>query len=198
MPEPATVADLDPAARHRAVARRFTEIAEAVTDWDAPTPVAGWIARDVVHHLVRWFSDFLAAGGIHLTPGPTANSDPVSAWAAHTTAVQALLDGHATAAGQFTHPQAGSHRLADAIDRFYTADVFMHTWDLATAIGLDPALDPAWCEQMLTGMEPIEEMLRASGQYGPRIPIAEDADPQSRLAAFIGRDPNWKPDAQPH
>ena len=33
----------------------------------------------------------------------------------------------------FTHPYAGTHRLADAVDRFYTADVFMHSWDLARA-----------------------------------------------------------------
>jgi hypothetical protein len=47
---------------------------------------------------------------------------------------------------------------------------------------------------MLAGMEPIEELMRQSGQYGPRVEVAEDADVQTRFIAFIGRDPHWTPD----
>ena len=45
---------------------------------------------------------------------------------------------------------------------------------------------------MLAGMEPIEELMRQSGQYGPRVPVPDDADPQTRLIGFIGRDPEWR------
>ncbi len=193
MAESETLADLEPAARHRAVAERFADVARAVTDWEITTPVDGWTARDVVRHLVEWFPAFLAAGGIDLPAGPPVDDDPIAAWEAHTKAVQAVIDDEVTSAGEFSHPQAGTHRLSDAVDRFYTADVFMHTWDLARAIDLDPTLDPTWCEQMVVGMESIDEMLRASGQYGPRFPVADDADPQTRLVAFIGRDPGWRP-----
>ena len=41
-------------------------------------------------------------------------------------------------------------------------------------------------------MEPIEELLRNSGQYGPRVEVPADADAQTRLIAFIGRDPGWR------
>ena len=35
-------------------------------------------------------------------------------------------------------------------------------------------------------------MLRSSGHYGPKVePSAEDADTQTKLIAFTGRDPNW-------
>jgi hypothetical protein len=44
---------------------------------------------------------------------------------------------------------------------------------------------------MLAGMADIEDMLRSSGQYGPPVPVAESADPVSRLMGFIGRDPGW-------
>jgi hypothetical protein len=44
---------------------------------------------------------------------------------------------------------------------------------------------------MLAGMEPIEDLMRASGQYGPRVAVPNDADPQTRLLGFIGRDPYW-------
>jgi len=42
---------------------------------------------------------------------------------------------------------------------------------------------------MLEGMLPMDEALRRSGQYGPRIQVADDADVQTRLLAFIGRTP---------
>jgi hypothetical protein len=34
-----------------------------------------------------------------------------------------------------------------------------------------------------------DEVLRASGHDGPRVPIGDDADEQSRLRAFLGRRP---------
>ena len=42
-------------------------------------------------------------------------------------------------------------------------------------------------------MQPIDAMLRASGQYGPQVPVADDAPVQDRLIGFIGRDPAWRP-----
>ncbi|MCH5641872.1 MULTISPECIES: maleylpyruvate isomerase family mycothiol-dependent enzyme [unclassified Gordonia (in: high G+C Gram-positive bacteria)] len=183
--------ELSAAQRHRQVSERFGAVADSVSDWDAPSPVDGWAARDVVGHLVEWFPGFLAGGGVVLAPGPAVADDPVAAWVAHAAAVQDLLDGD-RADEQFTHPMAGTHRLADAIDRFYTADVFMHTWDLAEAAGVDAALDPAFAQQLLDGMAGIEDMLRASGQYGPRVEVPDDADVVVRLAGFIGRDPGWR------
>src|SRR3712207_1825889 len=38
-------------------------------------------------------------------------------------------------------------------------------------------------------MEPIDDLLRSSGQYGPRVTVPDDADVQTRMLAFIGRDP---------
>ena len=102
--------------------------------------------------------------------------------------MQRLLDGPA-AATAFRHPMVGEMPLPEAVDRFYTTDVFMHTWDLARATGQDERLDPETCADLLAGMEPIEDLLRSSGQYGPRVPVPDDADVQTRMLAFIGRDP---------
>jgi hypothetical protein len=70
----------------------------------------------------------------------------------------------------------------------------MHTWDLARATGQDDVLDPEYCAELLEGMIPYEEAIRASGQYGPRIPVPDDAPVQDRMLGFIGRDPSWRPD----
>jgi len=179
------------AVRHRQVSNHFGDIAAGVSDWAAPSPVAAWTARDVVAHLVEWFPGFLAGGGVTLAPqSVSVADDPTAAWAEHAAAVQELFDDGDR---EFAHPMAGTHRLADAIDRFYTSDVFMHTWDLAKAGGLEPALDQDFAEMLLAGMQPIDEMLRASGQYGPKMPVSPDAPVPDQLMAFVGRDPDWSP-----
>ncbi|MBS2939307.1 TIGR03086 family protein [Nocardioides sp. J2M5] len=180
-----------PADRHAAVAGGFGRLVEHASDWSAPSPVPGWTARDVVGHLVGWFRAFLAAGGVDLPPGPSVADDPDGAWRHQAAAVQELLVERGEAS--FTHPFAGTHRLADAVDRFYTADVFMHSWDLARATGQDHGLDEDFAAQVLEGMQLIEGMLRESGQYGPAVTVADDAPVVDRLMGFIGRDPAWRP-----
>ena len=181
-----------PAERHRQIGGGFTDRVRGARSWDAPAPVAGWTARDVVRHLTEWLPAFLAAGsGVRLPAGPSVDDDPVAAWQVHYDAVQALLDDPATAGRLLSNPHIGELPLDRAIDQFYTSDVFMHTWDLARATGQDDRLDPDFCAQLLAGMEPMEEIIRGSGQYGPRVPVKEDADPQTRMLGFIGRDPEW-------
>ena len=68
----------------------------------------------------------------------------------------------------------------------------MHTWDLARASGQDDTLDADTCAAMLAGMQPMDEVLRASGQYGPKVPVPADAPVQDQLIGFIGRDPGWR------
>ncbi|MBM7367418.1 hypothetical protein [Gordonia hydrophobica] len=181
------LAALTPAQRHRAVAAGFAEEVARTIDWDAQSPVGDWVARDVVAHLLDWFPDFLAADGVHLAD-VRIGDDPVTAWSTRLAAVQQLFDDPGR---DFTHPRIGVFPLAEAIDRFYTADVFMHTWDLAQAGGRTPDLDHDYAEQLLAGLASMERVLRESGQYGPAQQAPDGADAVVRLAAFIGRDPNF-------
>ena len=177
---------------HRVIAGAFTDRVRGVRPeaWDYPAPCEGWVARDVVRHLVEWFPAFLKAGaGVDLPQGPSVDEDPVAAWTVHSDGVQALLDDPATQGRVLTNEHIGEVPLDQAVDRFYTADVFLHTWDLARATGQDERLDPDRCAQMLEGMLPLDELLRTSGQYGPRVEVPDTADVQTRLLAFIGRNP---------
>ncbi|MEO6472344.1 MAG: TIGR03086 family metal-binding protein [Aeromicrobium sp.] len=178
------------AEEHRRIAAIFTDRVRGVSDWDAPAPVEGWAARDVVRHLVEWLPSFLEDGaGVKLASGPPVDEDPVAAWQTHSDAVQELLDEPGTQDRTLSNPHTGDVPLDVAVDRFYTSDVFMHTWDLARATSQDESLDPQKCEELLAGMEPIEQAMRSSGQYGPRVEFPADADVQTRMLAFIGRDP---------
>ncbi|MCU1456029.1 MAG: hypothetical protein JWL73_121 [Actinomycetia bacterium] len=180
----------DIAARYRKVAGGFTRRARAVPDgaWDAPAPCEGWVARDVVRHMVEWMPGVLARG-VEIPAGPSVDDDPVGAWTVLDHALQAALDDPAVAAREFD-VRGGRFRVDVAINTFCLPDVLVHTWDLARATGLDDALDPDEVHRHLVGMEPIDEILRTSGHYGPKVPVPADADEQTRLIAFTGRDPN--------
>jgi len=182
-----------PAQRHRLVAAAFADRVEGVKDWEVPAPVAGWTARDVVRHLVDWLPGFLASGSDAALADVDVDADPVAAWRARADAVQAILDDPAVPSRRLVNPHTGEWPLDAAIDRFYTIDVFMHTWDLARATGQDEDLDEALCAELVDEMASIEDLLRSSGQYGPAVPVPEDADAVTRLVGFIGRDPSWRP-----
>ncbi|MEY2449769.1 MAG: hypothetical protein QOH79_3245 [Acidimicrobiaceae bacterium] len=178
--------------RYRRVAGRFTERVNEVPDaaWEHPAPCEGWVARDVVRHLVDWVPAFLAtAGGPSLPVGPSVDEDPAGAWAALDAGIQSLLDDPVASATEISHPLAGTHRLDDAIGMFFLGDVVVHTWDIARAAGLDETLDADVVHDMLVGMEPMDEVLRGSGQYGPKVDVPADADEQTKLIAFTGRQP---------
>ena len=187
----------DTAGRYGAIADGFTALVAGTQDWDAPAPVAGWAARDVVWHLVDWIPAVLRDGAdVDLPTRDADGSDPATDWASFDAGMRAVVARADIASAPFAHPQAGSMPLGTAIDMLITPDVFMHSWDLARATDQPIALDPDYAAGLLAGMEGVEEMLRSSGHYVQRVATAPDADVQTRLIAFIGRDPQWSPDGR--
>ena len=85
--------------------------------------------------------------------------------------------------------RAGRVTVEHAIDMFCVGDILVHTWDLARATGLDETLDADEVHSMYEGMLPMDEVLRQSGHYGPRVDVPDDADEQTKLIAFTGRTP---------
>src|SRR3954463_5499326 len=182
-----------PAQRHAHDAARLTELVESASagDWARTRPVAGWTALDVVKHLVEWSRGFLEGAGIEL-PALDVEADPVAAWKQHVTDVQAILDD--PAGRELSNPHTGDKPVDEAIDQFYTTDVWMHSWDLAKALGRELDLGQERCSATLAGIVPMEQLLRESGHFGPAVPVDDNASPQDKLIAFIGRDPAWQPE----
>jgi uncharacterized protein (TIGR03086 family) len=176
----------------RTVADGFTVVAESVGagQWENDTPCEGWVARDVIGHLVEWVPPFIAAGsGVEVSVPTSVTDDPVQSWREFDGAVHALLSDPEVAASTFRHPQAGEHRFDTAISMFVLTDVLIHTWDLAQAIDREVRLDPATVEGAVVGMEAAGDALVASGHYGPATSVPADADPQTRLLVATGRRP---------
>ena len=67
------------------------------------------------------------------------------------------------------------------------ADHLVHGWDLAVALGRPAALDPADAQVALDWFAGEEDVYRAAGMIGPRLPTAPGADAGTRLLAAFGR-----------
>lgn len=179
------------AERFRRVAGGFTDRASAVAAaaWDSEAPCEGWTARDVVAHLVEWVPSVIGRSGVDFPAGPSVDTDPCGAWRNLAGTLQAALDDPEVAVRKFDVGPPGQMTVEDAIGMIVTGDVLIHTWDLARATGLDERLDAVIVSEMLAGMLPMDDMLRASGHYGPKVDVAGDADDQTKLLAFTGRRP---------
>jgi uncharacterized protein (TIGR03086 family) len=175
--------------RYRKVADAFTRRVAGVPDdaWDRPAPCEGWVARDVVRHLVEWLpSMFFGTWGLDAPELPPVDDDPLGAWTTLDASIQAALDDPAIAGSERTTPM-GPKTFEATVDMICTADVLIHTWDLARATGQDEALDPDEVHRAYVGMEPLGDLLEQSGQYGPRVDVADDATEQTKVLAFTGR-----------
>ncbi len=181
-----------PAQNHAQAAASLASRIAGTADWSAPTPVKEWQAHDIVEHLLDWFPGMLAAGSeVRLSPVDT--NDLATAWAQRTAEIQAVLDDPTVATAPYTLPMFGELTVSELVDRFYTADIVMHTWDLARATGQDDTMPADFVKAAYEGMSQMSDSIRSSGQFGDQHPVAADAPLQDRLLAFIGRDPAWQP-----
>jgi len=107
-------------------------------------------------------------------------------------AIQAGLDDPEVATLERDSP-GGQKTFEDAIAMFCLADILIHTWDLARATGLDETLDADEVHRFAADMESMDpsmdERMRSSGHYGPRVDVPADSGEQTRLLAFMGRTP---------
>ncbi|MGI9080458.1 MAG: TIGR03086 family metal-binding protein [Acidimicrobiales bacterium] len=174
--------------RYRRLAAGFTARVEAVPParWSAVTPCVAWTATDLVAHVAEAAGLFLELVDREAPPGPPASEDPLGAWEISRDTIQDALDDPSIAGLEY-EGELGQATFEMAIDRFASADLVVHTWDLARATGLDESLDPDEVHRVLEEMRPMDEMLRKSANFGPKVDPPAGADEQAQLLAFLGR-----------
>ncbi len=183
-----------------ALADRWARIATAfearvagTVDWEAPAPCEGWVARDVVGHVTSWMPGLYAGAlGRPAPEVPSSDVEPLAAWRAVDAFVRDLLADPGALATE-TSTMAGTMTLEQLIAMTGPMDLLVHTWDLARATGQDETLDADECAAFAAGLPEaggqMDDAMRQSGQFGPRVPVPADADAQTRLLAFTGRTP---------
>ena len=154
-------------------------------DLDAPTPCIGWTVADLVAHVVvgnEWAAERMGGALIDLPDG-----DRVARHRA--AAVQAVAAFSAPGWQQRTVELPFGELPAPVYAAIRAGDVYVHAWDLATAIGADTDLDPDLGEAIHAATAPaLSPELRGDGRpFGPEQPCPPDRTTADRLAAFMGR-----------
>jgi uncharacterized protein (TIGR03086 family) len=167
-----------------AVAKRVP--AEA---WDNPSPCEGWTAREVAGH-VSWViqaTDAAATGGEGPAEQPeaeVAGADPAATIAESVDGVLASLDRPGVLNAVKATPFG--EMPVDTFIGIIWVDPLTHAWDIATAAGIDPAIDDETAAKAQATLEPIADVLRGPGRFADaKEPAADDA--LSRFIAFAGR-----------
>jgi len=180
--------------RYRRLAEGFTARVAAVPSddarWGNQSPCDDWKALDVVEHMVGTHQMFFGFIDHAVPPGPPVADDPLAAWAHSRDAMQAALDDPAVAAQEFDG-MFGRRPWQEAVDQFISGDVLVHTWDLATALGVDARLPEDEVAKARAGLDGLGEHMRGPGVFGPEVEPPADADEQDLLLAFVGRDPRF-------
>jgi uncharacterized protein (TIGR03086 family) len=88
--------------------------------------------------------------------------------------------------------RAGGVELpADVMGSVALAEVVLHGWDVARAIGEPYDADPATVQACLAHLEQFDPA-GTEGMFGPAVPVANDAPAFDRVVAMSGRDPAWR------
>ena len=171
--------DDDPAVLHRGL----DQLAGLLDDVPSgaladPTPCPQWSVQDLVDHIVAAPSRFarMARGEeVDWSATPSAGREPAAQFRSHAEdLLRAVADGTA---------QDGSIPVD-----WQCAELAVHTWDLATALGRSTGdLDAEVAERGLAFMRASLTDDNRGPAFGPEQPAPEGADAYQRIAAFAGR-----------
>ena len=148
-------------------------------DLDKPTPCADWTVRDLANHVAAGPARFLQMTRGEEVDWSAAPQVRDGAWAATFRAGGDDLIHHWH--GQ-TEEKAGAAG-------WQTAEMAVHTWDLARSLGRDVALDDEVAQAALTFLQQALTDENRSPVFAPAVPVADDAPAYDRLAGFAGRVP---------
>lgn len=176
------------AARYADADRPLTELLDAVpaSGWARPSPCAGWMARDVVGHLIGTQREFLAGHGGDLGAAPDVEGDPAGAWRVHAARVARVLADDGVPARQF-EGFFGPTTVGAALEQFYVWDMLVHRWDVARAVGADARLTDAELDRIEAGADSFGPALYMDGICRPAVDVPARADRRTRVLARLGR-----------
>jgi uncharacterized protein (TIGR03086 family) len=145
-------------------------------DHGRPTPCSDWTVSDLVDHVVQAPSRFaMRVRGEQVdwaAPTPHAD-DPVAAYRENAAALRAAL---------------AEHPDAQPVSDWQCAEIAIHTWDLATALGRSThTFDPEVAERGRAFMLAALNGDNRSPAFGPEMQAPKGADAYARIAAFAGR-----------
>jgi len=158
---------------------------------DAPSPCTEFTVRGVFNHMIGgggfFAAQFRGEGPPAAPPEGTdlTGDDPVATFVGAMEALGAAA--RQPGALDRTVVAPFGEVPGDFAARYLAFDGTVHAWDIATATrqGFAPP-EPVVAEVLAFARETIGEM-RASGAFGPAVPVPAGASPLEQLVAFTGR-----------
>lgn len=164
--------------------------------WDAPTPCAGWTARELVNHVVggnRLFAQLLRGepmpspeqaallrGADHL------DRDPLTAYQQAGTVLREAFRQPGVLAQTFPSPVGAVPGMVMVHLRI--TELLVHGWDLAHATAQPVDLPADLAEQELRfSRGKLADVPAGHSPFGPPQPVSADAPAIDQLAACLGR-----------
>ena len=142
-----------------------------------PTPCPEWSVQDLVDHIVAAplrFARMARGQEVDWSSTPSAGPEPGVSFRSHADDLMGAVTADADPGGPVTDWQC--------------AELAVHTWDLATALGRPTGdLDAEVAERGLAFMRGSLTDDNRGPAFGPEQPAPAGADAYQRIAAFAGR-----------
>ena len=81
----------------------------------------------------------------------------------------------------------GEMTVGEALIRFHAFDLIVHRWDLARSQGVDARFTDAEIDCVEESLALFGDAAYTPGILGEPVPVADDADRQTRLLGRLGR-----------
>ncbi len=163
-------------------------------DLNMSTPCAAWTTRDLLNHVIggaQMYAGALGGGEVHDISGrlpDVIGDDPMAAFGAAAEAFGAATQ----------QPGAMDRVLSTAVGplsaptflRYVAFDLLMHSWDLATALGVEiEVTDPVLAEIDAFAHLALLDAHRDGINFGPPLVAPTGSSPLEVLVAYSGRNP---------
>ncbi|MFG2824384.1 TIGR03086 family metal-binding protein [Kitasatospora sp. NPDC048365] len=159
---------------------------------ELPTPCSDYTVRELLGHLMQVVVNFQELA--EKRPVDWAESRD---WLAGDWRERFVREGERLAAA-WSEPAAvegvtgGMGMPADRVGGMVLLDLTVHIWDLAAALGVAFAPDPAAVGHLVPLTTELAPTGREMGMFAEPVPTGPDAPPFERLIALTGRDPGWR------
>jgi uncharacterized protein (TIGR03086 family) len=159
--------------------------------WHAVAPNDGWVARDVINHMIHsndWALSLLDNAHTPRPQGDITGADPAAAFRASCAPISAAL--HAMNPDDIIRSPFGEMPPA-GFAGFLAVHALNHAWELAKATGQSTDLAPALAEHLLAMAKmTIPGGQRPGAPFDPETFLTvENAPAADRLAAYLGHAP---------
>ena len=149
--------------------------------WDQASNCEGWSVKELVEHTVGTQAGM---GGMIIGAQIPEGAD----WPTARDGIRAALEQEGALDGTVNMPPMGGDVPKTMVFGILITDMLLHTWDVARSTGQDEVLPAGPVTAAYMGLQRMPpEMMKAEGRFAPSVECAEDADEQTKLICYSGR-----------